>query len=980
MKRIIFLLVWVLSISMAAGEDHPLNIGYNDLFSSQQWALKNTGQSILHEIDDINSFAVKGLVGQDIGLGALVGKLDGLFKREVVVAVLDSGSSLEHVDLKGSIFKNSIECDAAGNIKHKPKEDLDGNGYKGDCQGWDFTAKPPGSNRPLDNQGHGTHIAGIISAQIGNGIGIAGVSNKIKILPIKVLKPKEQIRKVAGLAERITKGLHYAIKMKVDVINFSLGWPKAMDTKRMRDAVQEAIDNGIIVVAAAGNNNSNRPIYPCSYNGVICVGAVTNDGHFASFSNYGGMVDLLAPGEKILSTIPKKQTPTSFAVKGYDFKNGTSQAAPYVSAAAAVLRGLYPSFSNNEIFAALIHSAAKVIPGADKKFSLTGLINLEKAINNDAPAILYPNLKAQHIIDVNIEQQSFSFEVPLTALNKDINNITAEVIFADENIERIHGQAKIALIKKGETQNLKIQGILHSLEKNAEASFTLTLKYNGEVKVYRKEFVFARRMAGDAKVIKIKVDKEKIKEKLLQNVRGKLIPLIRSVKDKYKVYRRPEYYLVTRGKVANKLSLLSTASGNLLQKSIQLPHVTKILDVYKYDLNYDGRPDYFIRSLANDTNAEEGKQKHILYSYLDAQLQPLLGENSHFKYFPEVVIMQPEKISFLPSSTEFGEVAVPYFMAHGGIPVVDRNLDPWIEEDLTKKGHLYFYQLNTLKNIVEARLFDNYKFIKKLRNDLKLKWYHDVNIIRIFEQSASMLKNGLAKVHVAVGDGFAKKAFEINITKNFNFTLRPIITEINIEGYFAVPLTHLGKRTPEYYHNLLLTTFQSVHMAHFVLLQENNSPVIDANFTYLHARKKDHLLGVMSAFSKADTQFTFLQSKGSIILNIKKSNKISTYIQKIHRTSFIPGIVFLETFYPVVSGKGASMAPGFYVDATQLHAGHIYLLKATENGLSSPIRNNVFIPENCVSLNPVRFDETEAYALICQQKNGIVELNYLPME
>jgi len=758
-----------------------------------------------------------------------------------------------------------------------------------------------------------------------------------------------------------------------------LGWPKAMDTTFLRNAVKEAIDNGIVVVAAAGNNNTNRPIYPCSYDDVICVGAITNDGSFASFSNFGGMVDLLAPGDQILSTIPKKITPEFFAVEGYDYKNGTSQAAPYVSAAVAVLKGMKPQSTKNEILAALITSTIGSSSLETEKFSIAGLINIEKSLASIISGVLYPRLKEINIVDVDINSRRFKIELPFTALNKDILDVKINLDFNDRNIQVTKTEYKASLIKKGESFTVIIEGTLNSLKANAQAGLKIELLYNNEAKTFRKDFIFARRIGDDKFAISKAVKLPQLEGKLIRDIKGRLIPLVRTIKDKYRVFKRPEYYLNANGKDANKLTILTTVDEEVGIKTLELPNVTRILGVYKYDLNYDGEPDYFIRSMATDKTAAEGEQKYILYSYLDAQLRPLIVNGGHFRFFPEVVIMQPDKINFIPMTNEAGTFAVPFFIGNGGVPKADQNPDPWIDEDLTKRTRAFYYQMNIAEGLLETRLFDDYRFTKFLRDRLGLLWFYEINLLGLLSQSRAMLKDGVSILQFAIGDGFNKKIYQVRVEKDFKYQLTLVDTPVNLEGYYGVPVTSISDKV-EYFKSSSFTTLQSETMAHFVLLNQDDASIVDFEFTYFHERKKDHILGVMSSFNKDGTYYTFLQSKGSIILNIKNENGLRTYGQKIHRSSFLPGSLFNETFYPIVSGQQETLAPGFYIDATQLRSGHIYLLKATETGFVSPIENNIFIPSHCVSLNPVRYDVSEAYALICKQKDGQVEFNFLPIK
>src|SRR5690606_723940 len=184
----------------------------------------------------------------------------------------------------------------------------------------------------------------------------SGVAENIKILPLKVYGgPKEQSQK--AFIERVAKAIEYAIEHDADVINMSMGWPLVIDLPIIKNAIQKAMQHNITIVAGAGNDGHGLRVLPCSYEGVICVGATGLEGDIPNFSNYGGQVDIMAPGESILSLWPPLLTPPNFGLKKYNVASGTSQAAPFVSAAAAILKSLFPQITNDEIKARLFASA-----------------------------------------------------------------------------------------------------------------------------------------------------------------------------------------------------------------------------------------------------------------------------------------------------------------------------------------------------------------------------------------------------------------------------------------------------------------------------------------------------------------------------------------------------------------------------------------------------------------------------------------------
>lgn len=245
----------------------------------------------------------------------------------VVVAVIDTGVDYTHEDLKDNIWVNTKEIPGNG-------IDDDGNGCIDDVYGVDLET---GRDSGMDDNGHGTHVAGIIAAA-NNHIGVVGLAYNVKLMPIK-----------AGMASgffnqsQIAKGILYAYNNGADVINMSFGG--SASTIAVQDALETAYTR-CVLVAAAGNDampNEDRPItaptYPAALSYVMGVMSVDMRGVESGFTNYDVAAyssveyEVYAPGSQILSTIPGNR---------YATWSGTSMAAPYVSAMAALLRSAYP--------------------------------------------------------------------------------------------------------------------------------------------------------------------------------------------------------------------------------------------------------------------------------------------------------------------------------------------------------------------------------------------------------------------------------------------------------------------------------------------------------------------------------------------------------------------------------------------------------------------------------------------------------------
>ena len=280
--------------------------------------------------------------------------------KDVIVAVVDTGVQLNHPDLQGRLLT----------------------GYNAITNG----------STPEDDVGHGTHVAGIVGALVNNGEGVAGISWYNKILPVKALDNSG-----AGTTYSVAEGIIWAADNGAKVINLSLG--NYADSQFLHDAIKYAYDRDIVLVSAAGNDNTERPGYPAAYPEVIAVAATNASQEKASFSNYGDYIDVAAPGEGIASTYPDSQ---------YAALSGTSMASPHVAALAGLVRSLNPDLTNKEVMELMINNTVDLgTPGYDNYFGW-GQVDIYKTLQaasgNQVPLQLWP----QHVRqELNQLKQNF---------------------------------------------------------------------------------------------------------------------------------------------------------------------------------------------------------------------------------------------------------------------------------------------------------------------------------------------------------------------------------------------------------------------------------------------------------------------------------------------------------------------------------------------------------------------------------------------
>jgi subtilisin family serine protease len=319
----------------------------NDPQFEQQWALNNSGQDGGKEHADIS---------------ALRAWMKTRGSGDVVVAVLDSGVDYTHSDLRSNIWLRPEEVPAYVD---------DELGRFDDDRGFSIEST---ASDPMDDNGHGTHCAGIIGAEGDNNEGIAGINWNVKIMPLKFLG-----RGGFGTTADAIKAINYAIDRKKNGVNLRVinaSWGSTSRSKALEDTIRAAGEAGILFVAAAGNNgtdNDKRPHFPSNYDlpNVISVAALDRADELTSFSNWGvKRVHIAAPGKDILST---------WLNDAYRDASGTSMAAPQVAGVAALIVASSPNISVEKLRDRVLRSVDK-LDSLNGKVASGGRINAAKAL------------------------------------------------------------------------------------------------------------------------------------------------------------------------------------------------------------------------------------------------------------------------------------------------------------------------------------------------------------------------------------------------------------------------------------------------------------------------------------------------------------------------------------------------------------------------------------------------------------------------
>lgn len=329
-----------------ASEDGKANLPNDPLFGVQ-WALRNIGQNEGKEKADLD---------------ALKAWTRTKGSEDVVVAVLDTGVDYTHRDLVVNMWQRPESLPAYVDDELGTVNDLHG-----------FNAID-NQRDPMDDNGHGTHCAGIVGAEGDNQEGVTGINWAVSIMPLKFLG-----KSGSGSTKDAIEAINYAIERKKSGVNLrviSASWGSTAYSKALEVAIRKAGENGILFVAAAGNastNNDKAPHYPSNYDlpNVVSVAALDRNDNLASFSNYGAKtVHVAAPGREIMSTWLKGD---------YREASGTSMATPYVSGVAALVLAVEPDLSVEKLRERLFKSVDK-LDNLNGKIATGGRLNAAKAV------------------------------------------------------------------------------------------------------------------------------------------------------------------------------------------------------------------------------------------------------------------------------------------------------------------------------------------------------------------------------------------------------------------------------------------------------------------------------------------------------------------------------------------------------------------------------------------------------------------------
>lgn len=946
----------------------------NDELAPYQWGLENLGHILTRRTDDLHLEEVLGMKGVDIGLPQ--GKLN--FKKDVIVALIDSGVNITHPDLKDNIYVNTVECEIEEDLIEFQFGDIvdrDNNGYPGDCMGWNFTGKDIGSHIVNDKNGHGTLMAGVISSVNNNRIGLAGISSRIKILPLKVVSDHEE-RSQKPFFERVKKAIRYAIDKKADVINMSFGWPLSIHDNEIEQLIAEALSKDVSVVAAMGNDSHNALIYPCHIEGVLCVAAHGVRGELSPFTNYGSGVDIAAPGDDILSTYPWVKDPTYFETyKGYDMQSGSSQSAAYVSAVMAAIKGIM-GVGHKEAYARLLLGSKELSENDYGAYISGGRVHLESSLKQKKQALVRPVFKAERAVVIDRTTRQGNFYLTIKNYWQDARDVSVRLHSTTKGVP-LDKTIKQAVLAGDHSIEIKLPIEVASLDVDQIFSYQVNVSVNGADKLFKDEVLMVTKAPTNHQLS-------------FQGLTEKNVAELATVSDPYFYKNSTEYYFVNNTDTGLELILYKVGANN----KDKLDVVTKtfpglsiqnnLKELYVVDVNGDGVEDYLLRAIANlddePTLVEVVLDRSLNYLFTEEK-SVWYWESEHLKKvkkgqeskLQKLFLSYTKEVAWIHyKSPDFASLRVPVIMEEAMMPEAERRMRALDAEDLSAQDRFYAFVPHLIdgKIILKTQSLFSKPEIKVAQKKLGYRWEDQMLAAKILPQKKAEIKAGKASLFF--------KGSNAHHAKLFKMKLSSINQELKLQ---ATPVEFFSKvRSPRFKYELNRDRPLSTIFEFFTQPYDGRWHYFSADkitsARFEHMDQHDNLVSLSTIHERDDGYQVMFESKKNLLLqNFDQQGQFQSSSKKpIYRSSFLPGSFFTEMFYPLMSDDQEAHVM-YYVDSSSIRSQSVYFHKIINDEVLTPLSSTLRVPDDCVTYRPVFFNSTRYVSFHCRHKNGKLSLD-----
>lgn len=945
-----------------------------DILFTKQWYLNNSGQTIMKTVSELERKAIKGVGGSDLKWvkpEVIQQKLQS--NTEVVVAVIDSGIDVNHPDLKDRVWYNAKLCKDLANVKNQP------------CHGWNFINN---TNDLKDDIGHGTHVAGLIAANQ-NKLGIAGLTHpNIKIMPLKVLDSGVTGFVVNGklFTDLVAEAMTFAVKNGAKVINLSMGWPKVIDTFKVRQAFRLAEQNNVLVIAASGNNNKDLPTFPCAYDSVVCVGAVDNTGALTDFSNFGSKVDMVAPGEFIISTIPEGVESRLLRIRGYDAKRGSSQASPLVAGVAATLRLLNPELTNDETRLLLLKGSSELERQSviSVRPTVFGQLNMEKSIQLLSSNTSMIQLLQKENSEVKIaENTSFNQVIRLKltqfdSLKKEspnsINEVQADVCLETSDDLILKEKCQKVNFSSGLTKDLNFSIELKNLLIDSHQNITVVVSC-AQLNLkdqFPMTLILSRDLEKLQNIRKLELQGIAAND-LLANSNERLVSRLQGG---IKLSSSASFYFgLEKSQQKEKETVVTLyrqeeSSAKVIR--VNLPKMTRVITVHEKDINLDGETDLVFYGL------NSAKDKLVL-AMTNKEGKPLFAgekwlwnwELSLFEGLP--VEGNIENFGWLKvESAELGKILVPSFVRQFSTPDAD-NSTSILDRMLGTKAHV-FYLNPILKDgvvTIETRVLDSFKVRESLIKKLSPVLDPELIVVdRLLPQSELDKATGVVRALISLRSEALGNAYLLTFKNQSEYSLQSLNTNaVLLNQAIAYPVNkEKSGQSSEVLFTSLLNRQSSRNVFLDVSANQEKEQLLFRTKTY-----DDPVMGLIGALrSNEEKGFLFFENRYTISL----FDGTETLVEiPVYRDSSFPGVNFSETMNPIWINN----SPSLYINSTLIFGDRLYVASLLEGKLVRTVKNSIAIPKTCANLGLNSSLNSTEMAFLCLEKNNSVTLQFFPL-
>ena len=942
-KSGVFILANLLISAIAS---NALSSAPNDPLFYSQWALHNDGsQSVIIDFDNLHAIQQKAIAGVDIGWLASQARLAQLAVNPVLVAVIDSGIDVNHPDLEGRISSD----------------------------GFDFLTQ---SSVMTDPSGHGTEVSGVIAANSNNGIGISGIAPaSVKILPLRVLGKDGDYQNFSYkgklLSDYAADAIRYAIEHKASIINMSLGWPKLADNANIRKAILEAQAAGILIVAAAGNDRKTNPSFPCSYEDVICVGSISNTGAMSYYSNLGGIVDVLAPGDDVASTFPMALESKILRMQGYEKVRGTSISAPIVAAIAASIRSVYPKISLAELRARIFLSTSAAPASASKEpSSLFGLVSISRALDAKSKPVFYPHFKGVDEVSVDEKTLAASGNIVVENLWATANTVTAKLFINSKLV----GSAQIASLAGGKSFSIPWQYKFASLEESSLPRMTLQISSSDSAsQSFLLDLTCVRKISDIAKQKVLKISNVAVTS-WLPSSNGLYYSMLKNIPTYGEAVGTPRYYIVSgNNDQGSDLQIFDPSLPEPVHQ-VHIPGIQRVSQVLRMDLKHDGNMSFVVTGTRRAAN-----QAYFSFYFMNSNFESLYPTNaSTWQVLLDAsfgALIQRD-FSTPGSWIESFGILIPCFLASGVLPAVD-NYDGLDPRHYQADNHLYYLlpQINSPANLpvsLDVRALDN----KKWRDS-----YDHFYLQNLIPPSNVDQKMGHVRVLAALGTTVdsATLVWDINSTSMSQIS--------NNAGWDVLSASGQGTRV------LTLDMSNRISAISSLFDQETGSLTwLDSSgkFTgrseYTYKSLENQMVGsaVVGVYNLASLGNIWLvQTRFDLVAYHQNANQATPdyHVMSLDRDSTFASQQYQSLLTPVIVGSTGHPLPGLFIDSTLVRGDllSVALLNPSSLQLQKPLRYSLQMPSGCVEMTSFYSNsniDSFALALLCQ-KNSQLEFRTL---